>query len=248
LKPAAPHLSIRPQSVECRSNVEGNDMPRYIIAPSILSADFGRLSEEIKAVEAAGADWIHIDVMDGHFVPNITIGPPVVKSLRKVTKIPFDVHLMIENADAYIPAFAEAGADLICAHVETGHHLHRTVQLIKSLGKKAGVVLNPATPVSALAEIIRFLDFVLIMTVNPGFGGQSFIEGSLKKIAAVRKMIDQGGYNVLIEADGGIGPKNVAEVAAAGCDAFVAGNAVFQSADYAATIADMRKRLAAVNR
>jgi len=222
-------------------------MAKYLIAPSILSADFSRLGEEIKAVEAAGADWIHVDVMDGHFVPNITIGPAVVKSIRKVTSLPLDVHLMIENADRYVPAFIEAGADLVSVHVETGFHLHRTVELIKSAGKKAGVVLNPATPISAIEGILDFVDFVLIMTVNPGFGGQSFVPGSNGKIRALKKMIDEKGADILIEADGGIGPGNVAEIAAAGCDVFVAGSAVFHSNDYAATIKKMREELSRVS-
>lgn len=222
-------------------------MTRYLIAPSILSADFARLGDEIRAVEAAGADWVHVDVMDGHFVPNITLGPPVVKSLRKVTGLPFDVHLMIENADAYIPAFADAGADWISVHVETGCHLHRTIQLITSLGKKAGVVLNPATPVSVIAPVLRFIDYVLVMTVNPGFGGQKFIDGSLERIREVRDMIDRAGRNILIEADGGIGPENIGAVAAAGCEAFVAGSAVFHTSDYAATIGKMREALRAVS-
>ncbi|MCZ7584353.1 MAG: ribulose-phosphate 3-epimerase [Deltaproteobacteria bacterium] len=219
-------------------------MKNAIIAPSILSADFARLGEEIAAVEAAGADWIHVDVMDGHFVPNITIGPPVVAKLRKTTKLPFDVHLMIENADVYVPAFAEAGADWISVHVETGYHLHRTVELIRSLGKKPGVVLNPHTPVSAVSEILRFVDLVLVMTVNPGFGGQSFIPGSVEKIRELRKMIDESGRDVVIEADGGIGPDNIADVAAAGCNAFVAGSAIFGKPDYAKTVAKMREALA----
>ncbi|MBZ0271508.1 ribulose-phosphate 3-epimerase [bacterium] len=219
-------------------------MPNFIIAPSILSADFGRLAEEIRAVEAAGADWIHVDVMDGHFVPNITIGPPVVKSLRKVTKLPFDVHLMIENADRYIPAFAEAGADMISVHVETGYHLHRTIQTIRAEGKKAGVVINPATPLSSLDEVLRFVDYVLVMTVNPGFGGQKFIEGSVERIARLAAMIDEKGLDVLIEADGGVGADNIGALGRAGCRAFVAGNAIFNTKDYAAAIKAMRSALA----
>ncbi len=221
-------------------------MSRFLIAPSILSADFARLGDEIRAVEAAGADWIHVDVMDGHFVPNITIGPPVVASVRKVTRLPLDVHLMIENADRYIPAFAETGADWISVHVETGYHLHRTVQLIRSLGKKAGVVLNPATPVSVIEPVLRFIDYVLVMTVNPGFGGQKFIEGSLERIREVRDRIDRAGRSILVEADGGIGPDNIGDVAAAGCDAFVAGSAIFHTQDYRATVDRMRAELARI--
>ncbi len=223
-------------------------MTEFIIAPSILSADFGRLAEEIRAVDAAGADWIHVDVMDGHFVPNITIGPLVVAAARKATAKPLDVHLMIENADAYIPAFAEAGADIISVHVETGYHLHRSVQFIRSLGKRAGVVLNPATPVGAVEDILPFVDLVMVMTVNPGFGGQDFIPGSLEKIARLREMIDRRGLAVLIEADGGITKANIAETAAAGCDAFVSGSGIFKTKDYAATVAEMRRALKTVGR
>jgi len=213
------------------------------IAPSILSADFSRLGEEIRAVEAAGADYIHIDVMDGHFVPNITIGPLIVEAARRVTNLPLDVHLMIENPDRYIPDFAAAGADIIVVHAEAVHHLHRTVQLIKSLGKKAGVSLNPATPLNVLEYMIPDLDLVLLMTVNPGFGGQSFIEACLPKIQAMRAMLDRRGGEAELEVDGGVKASNIAPIAHAGADVFVAGSAVFGSPDYAATIAEM-KRLA----
>lgn len=213
------------------------------IAPSILSADFSRLGDEIRAVEAAGADYIHIDVMDGHFVPNITIGPLIVEAARKVTALPLDVHLMIENPDSYIPDFAAAGADIIVVHAETVNHLHRTVQLIKSLGKKAGVSLNPATSLNALDYVLEDLDLVLLMTVNPGFGGQSFIEACLPKIHSLRAMLDRRGSEAELEVDGGIKISNIARVAHAGASVFVAGSAVFGSNDYKATISEM-KRLA----
>ncbi len=213
------------------------------IAPSILSADFARLGEEIRAVEAAGADYIHVDVMDGHFVPNITIGPPVVVSLRKVTALPLDVHLMIENADRYIPDFAEAGADIIVVHAEASVHLHRTIQLIKSLGKKAGVSLNPATSLHCLDHILDELDLVLLMTVNPGFGGQAFIESSISKIQALRGQLDRRGLETELEVDGGVGAANIGRISHAGADVFVAGNAIFRSPDYAASISEMRRQL-----
>jgi ribulose-phosphate 3-epimerase len=214
------------------------------IAPSILSADFARLGAEIQAIEAGGADYVHIDVMDGHFVPNITIGPLVVEAARRVTNLPLDVHLMIENPDRFIPDFARAGADLITVHIETVPHLHRTVQLIKSLGKKAGVSLNPATPVSSLEVILDDLDLVLIMSVNPGFGGQSFIPSSLGKIEALRAEIDRRGLQVEIEVDGGVKTDNIAAIAAAGASVFVAGSAVFGTADYGATIAALKDNAA----
>lgn len=210
------------------------------IAPSILSADFSRLGDEIRAVEAAGADYIHIDVMDGHFVPNITIGPLVVAAARKVTALPLDVHLMIENPDLYIADFADAGADIIVVHAEAVNHLHRTVQLIKSLGKKAGVSLNPATPLTALDYILEELDLVLLMTVNPGFGGQSFIEACLPKIHSLRAMLDRRGCEAELEVDGGVKASNIAGISHAGADVFVAGSAVFGSGDYAKTIAGMK--------
>lgn len=213
------------------------------IAPSILSADFSCLGDEIRAVEAAGADYIHVDVMDGHFVPNITIGPLVVEAARKVTKLPLDVHLMIENPDSYIPQFAAAGADIIVVHAEATHHLHRTVQLIKSLGKKAGVSLNPATPLNSLDYVLHDLDLVLLMTVNPGFGGQSFIDACLPKIHALRALLDKHGFDAELEVDGGVNPSNISAISHAGADVFVAGSAVFNSTDYANTISSL-KRLA----
>jgi len=214
------------------------------LAPSILSADFARLGEEVAAVDRAGADYIHIDVMDGHFVPNITIGPLVVDALRKVTAKPLDVHLMIENPDLYIPEFAKAGADIITVHQEAVPHLHRTVQLIHSLGKKAGVSLNPATPVETLDVILDELDLVLVMSVNPGFGGQGFIPSALNKISALRRMIEQRGLATELEVDGGVKVDNIAAVAGAGADVLVAGSAVFNTADYAATIAALREAAA----
>lgn len=212
------------------------------IAPSILSADFGRLSEEILAIERAGADYVHVDVMDGHFVPNITIGPLVVEAARRATRLPLDVHLMIENPDLYIPQFAEEGADIITVHQEAVPHLHRTVQLIKSLGKKAGVSINPATPVSTLDVILEEIDLVLVMSVNPGFGGQSFIESCLPKIESLRRLIDQRGLQVELEVDGGVKTDNISRIAAAGADVFVAGSAVFNSEDYAATIRELKQQ------
>ncbi len=210
------------------------------IAPSILSADFARLGDEIRAIDAAGADYVHVDVMDGHFVPNITIGPLIVEAIRPETELPLDVHLMIENPDQYIPQFAKAGADIIVVHAEAATHLHRSVQLIKSLGKKAGVSLNPATPLAALEVILPDIDLALLMTVNPGFGGQSFIETCLPKIRALRKMIDDLGKPIELEVDGGVKVDNIEQVAAAGADVFVAGSAVFGADDYAATIAALK--------
>jgi ribulose-phosphate 3-epimerase len=211
------------------------------IAPSILSADFARLGDEVRAIEAGGADYVHVDVMDGHFVPNITIGPLIVAALRPVTKLPLDVHLMIENPDQYIPAFAEAGADIIVVHAEASTHLHRSVQLIKSLGKRAGVSLNPATSLSALEMVLPDIDLALLMTVNPGFGGQSFIENCLPKITALRQQITQLGLNVELQVDGGVKVDNIGKIAAAGADVFVAGSAVFSTDDYAATIAALKE-------
>ncbi len=215
------------------------------IAPSILSADFARLGDEVRAIAQGGADYVHIDVMDGHFVPNITIGPLIVNAIRPVTDLPLDVHLMIENPDHYIEDFAKAGADIIVVHAEAATHLHRTVQLIKSLGKKAGVSLNPATSLSALDMILPDLDLVLLMTVNPGFGGQSFIDSCLPKITELRKRIDALGKPIELEVDGGVKVDNIEKVAAAGADVFVAGSAVFGSDNYAETIACLKQNAAA---
>lgn len=211
------------------------------IAPSILSADFGKLGEEIKSVEAAGADWIHVDVMDGHFVPNITMGPIIVAAARAATTLPLDVHLMIENPDRFIPDFISAGADFVSVHVETCTHLNRTVQLIKECGAKAGVVLNPATPVEAIQWILEKIDYVLAMSVNPGFGGQQFIPSSLEKIRKIKNMIQSSGMPVLIQVDGGVNKNTIKDIAIAGADVFVAGSAVFGSEDYKETIQTFRR-------
>ncbi|MEE9912161.1 MAG: ribulose-phosphate 3-epimerase [Deltaproteobacteria bacterium] len=211
-----------------------------LIAPSILSADGGKLSEEIARVEKAGADWIHIDVMDGHFVPNITMGPAIISALRKTTKLPFDVHLMIKNPDQYVESFASAGADYITVHVEAASHLHRTIELIKKTGKKAGVSLNPATPLSSIEEILTDIDLLLIMSVNPGFGGQQFIRGSLSKLKRASEMAAKLPVKPLLEVDGGVNLQNIASIAQAGADVLVAGAAVFGTADYTQTIADLK--------
>jgi len=215
--------------------------PRHLIAPSILSADFARLGEEIRAVEEAGADWIHVDVMDGHFVPNLTIGPVVIQAVRAATSLPLDVHLMIESPDTFIDSYAEAGADRIAVHVETCLHLHRTVAHVRDAGARAGVALNPATPAAAIEPILGDVDQVVVMTVNPGFGGQKFIESVLSKISQIRRWIDERELPVELEVDGGIGPGTIGRVARAGGSAFVAGSAIFHKADYAATIAELRK-------
>jgi len=211
------------------------------IAPSILSADFSKLGDEIQSVEKAGADWIHVDVMDGHFVPNITIGPLVVEAARRATSLPLDVHLMIEHPDRYIEDFAKAGADVISIQAEACIHLNRTIQMIKALDLRAGVVLNPATPLSALEWVLEDVDLVMIMSVNPGFGGQKFIPNSLDKIRTLRKMIRDRGLSVLIEIDGGVNEKTIKNISDAGADVFVAGSAIFKSPDYKETIGKFRE-------
>lgn len=210
------------------------------VAPSILAADFGRLKEEVAAVEAAGADWLHLDVMDGHFVPNISFGPVVLQSLRPHTRLPFDVHLMIEPADPYIGAFAEAGADHILVHPQAGPHVHRTLQLIRSHGKRAGVVLNPGTPIESIEWVLDLVDIILVMTVNPGFGGQEFLASQLPKIAAVRRMIEATGRAIALSVDGGITHETARHAIEAGADTLVAGTAIFGTSDYAAAIAALR--------
>ncbi|MUV13657.1 ribulose-phosphate 3-epimerase [Noviluteimonas gilva] len=224
-------------------------MQSTVIAPSILSANFAKLGEEVDNVLRAGADWVHFDVMDNHYVPNLTIGPLVCEALRKhgVTA-PIDVHLMVEPVDRIIPDFAKAGASMITFHPEASRHVHRTIQLIKSLGCQAGVVLNPATPVEVLDYVLEDLDMVLLMSVNPGFGGQGFIPSALQKLRAVRERIDASGKAIRLEIDGGVKPENIAEIAAAGADTFVAGSAIFGQADYADVVKRMKDAVAATRR
>lgn len=219
-------------------------MRRVLIAPSILSADFARLGEEVAAVAKAGADFIHVDVMDGHFVPNLTIGPAVVKAIRSATDLPFDVHLMISPVDPYIDAFAEAGANILTVHPEAGAHLHRTIQRIKAAGVKAGVSLNPASPISLVEPVIGDVDLILIMSVNPGFGGQKFITSQLKKIEAARALIEKSGRDIHLEVDGGVDPETAPKAIAAGADVLVAGSAVFRGGpeNYAHNISALRPR------
>ncbi len=214
--------------------------PKVVIAPSILSADHGRLAEELRAVEGAGADFVHVDVMDGHFVPNLTFGPPVIKSLRKATKLPFDVHLMIERPEQSLDQYIDAGADYITVHAEASVHLHRTLSYLKDRGKKAGVSLNPSTPASALVHVLELLDLVLVMSVNPGFGGQKFIPAVLPKIETLRASAERRGLGYSISVDGGVDASNIGKLVEAGANVFVAGNAIFTKPDYRAVIDAMR--------
>lgn len=218
-------------------------MSAPLICPSILASDFARLGEEVAAIEAAGADWVHVDVMDGHFVPNITIGPDVVKALRPHTTLPFDVHLMVAPVDPWLEAYREAGADILSVHPESGPHLHRTLGRIRQLGAKAGVVFNPATPLAILDEVVELVDLVLIMSVNPGFGGQKFIETSLRRIERVRRTLDAAGSQAVLQVDGGVTADNAAACVAAGATALVAGTAVFKGGQpaYAANIAALKR-------
>jgi ribulose-phosphate 3-epimerase len=218
---------------------------RILIAPSILAADFGRLTEEVQAVTNAGCDYIHVDVMDGRFVPNITIGPPVVASLRRSTLLPLDVHLMIEDPDRYLEAFASAGADLICVHVEACRHLHRTLQMIRDLGKRPAVSLNPATPLESVSWVLDQVEMVLVMSVNPGFGGQAFIPSALDKVRTLHETLRRRGLEVAIEVDGGVVVENAADVAAAGANVLVSGTGIFGTDDYAETIDRMRSAASA---
>jgi ribulose-phosphate 3-epimerase len=216
---------------------------KKLIAPSILSADFSRFAEEIKAVEKAGADWIHIDVMDGHFVPNITVGPLIVEAVSRVTSLPLDVHLMIENPDQYLDAFIEAGSHLLTVHVEASRHLQRTLSYIREKGCKAGVSLNPATPLSSLDYALPVVDMVLIMSVNPGFGGQKFIPQTLGKIRELRRIVENYGQGIILEVDGGVTIENIGELAGIGVDVFVSGSSIFGTQNYAETISSMRNQI-----
>lgn len=213
---------------------------KKLIAPSILSADFGDLRDQIRYIEIGGADWVHCDIMDGHYVPNISFGVPVVRSLKKITRLPLDVHLMIERPDDYIESFAKAGADIITVHQEASVHLNRSVMKIKELGLKSGVSINPSTPVDVLKEILEYVDLVLIMSVNPGFGGQSFIRSSLRKIREVDLLREKMGLNFLIEVDGGVDKTNIREIAGCGCDVFVAGSSVFNAENISAAAAELK--------
>jgi ribulose-phosphate 3-epimerase len=228
------------QDLDTAARVGPSDGMKRVVAPSILSADFGRLAEEVCAVETAGADWIHIDVMDGRFVPNITVGPAIVRAVRRATKLPLDVHLMIDAPEKHLAAFADAGADIITVHVEACPHLHRALQEIRSANARAGAAFNPATPIAALEHILDIVDVVLVMSVNPGFGGQSFIGAVVPKIEAARRIADKAGRPIDIEVDGGVTAETAALVAAAGANALVAGTAVFGAPDYAAAIRAIR--------
>ena len=223
-------------------------MKKKLIAPSILSADFSRLGEEIQAVERAGADWIHVDVMDGHFVPNITLGPLVVEAAKRVTALPLDVHLMIEDPDRYVEDFIHAGSDYLTVHVEASRHLQRTLDYIRKKGCRPGVSLNPATPLNSLDYVLPEVDLILLMSVSPGFGGQGFIPQVLEKIRQLRRILDRSGREIFLEVDGGVKIENIGEIARAGVDVFVAGSAVFGTADYAKTISTMRSRIKAASR